>query len=199
MSDVSEPGPPRPDVPQQQPYPEWVQWSWKNVHRAGGVAVLPHKDFNRPWVVAKDETARAFADAGVRLGARILDTLVLAAVAVPLIVAGVSLISDHSLVGGNLLIDLGVAWTLFFEPIMTTRYGGSAGKLAVGIRVVRQSDPMRPPNFGYSLLRWMLYLVLAITRIGGLLDVLWLLWDRPRRQCLHDKAGNTIVVTTWVG
>ena len=31
--------------------------------------------------------------------------------------------------------------------------------------------------------------------IYGLLDTLWLLWDR-RRQCLHDKAAHTVVVKT---
>jgi hypothetical protein len=112
VSDVSESGQPWPDGPQQPLCPEWVQWSWKNVRRAGGVAVPPNKDFNRPWAVAEDETAKVFADAGVRLGARILDTLMLAAVAVPLFVAGGSLISDHLSAGGNLLIDLGVAWVL---------------------------------------------------------------------------------------
>lgn len=199
MSDVSEPGLTRPDMPQQPLYPEWVRWSWRNVHRAGGVAVLPHKDFNRPWVVADDETARVFASAGERLGARILDTLITAAVAVPLFVGGWALISDRSPADGNPLIVLGVAWVVLFEPIMTTKYGGSAGKLLVGIRVVRVSDPMRPPNFGYSLLRSTFYLLMEVIRIIGIFDVLSLLWDRPRRQCLHDKAANTIVVTTWIG
>ena len=30
--------------------------------------------------------------------------------------------------------------------------------------------------------------------VVGVLDALWLLWDRPRRQCLHDKAAKTFVV-----
>ena len=28
------------------------------------------------------------------------------------------------------------------------------------------------------------------------LDGLWQLWDKPLRQCLHDKAADTVVVKT---
>jgi hypothetical protein len=28
----------------------------------------------------------------------------------------------------------------------------------------------------------------------GLLDPLWCLWDKPYRQCLHDKPAKTVVV-----
>ncbi|MFK4273751.1 RDD family protein, partial [Streptomyces milbemycinicus] len=28
-----------------------------------------------------------------------------------------------------------------------------------------------------------------------LINVLWCTWDRPYRQCLHDKAAKTVVVS----
>jgi uncharacterized RDD family membrane protein YckC len=30
----------------------------------------------------------------------------------------------------------------------------------------------------------------------GLLDPLWCLWDKPYRQCLHDKPPKTVVIKT---
>lgn len=43
--------------------------------------------------------------------------------------------------------------------------------------------------------RWVSALGCAIfASCGGILDPLWLLWDRPYRQCLHDKWPRTIVV-----
>jgi RDD family len=34
----------------------------------------------------------------------------------------------------------------------------------------------------------------GIGGIFGLLDSLWLLWDKPHRQCLHDKVADTVVI-----
>ena len=35
-----------------------------------------------------------------------------------------------------------------------------------------------------------------IGSLFGLLNSLWLLWDKPNRQCLHDKVAGTVVVKT---
>ena len=83
---------------------------------------------------------------------------------------------------------LAYALTLAYEGLLTAR-GGTLGKRWLGIRVVRLSDG-RPPSTGASLGRAALAMVLS----GTYVDQLWLLWDRPWRQCLHDKPVSTVVV-----
>jgi uncharacterized RDD family membrane protein YckC len=53
----------------------------------------------------------------------------------------------------------------------------------------------QPPGHGQSAIRWVVEFVLGITVIGGILDILWPLWD-TRNQTLHDKAAGTVVVFT---
>jgi uncharacterized RDD family membrane protein YckC len=52
-----------------------------------------------------------------------------------------------------------------------------------------------PVGYDRALPRAGVQLVLNYTGIGGLLDVLWPLWDR-QNQTLHDKAGGTVVLRT---
>jgi uncharacterized RDD family membrane protein YckC len=77
-------------------------------------------------------------------------------------------------------------------------FGGTLGKLAVGIRVRSWDEPGRP-SWGQALARWLTREVIgAVTFAGigtvyGFMDAMWLLFD-PRRQCLHDKLPATVVV-----
>ena len=48
------------------------------------------------------------------------------------------------------------------------------------------------PSFGAALRRWLVYSVLGVLVIG-VLNVLWCLFDRPWRQCWHDKAARTFI------
>ena len=45
--------------------------------------------------------------------------------------------------------------------------------------------------------RTLVEVVLALTVIGGILDILWPLWDQ-QNQTLHDKAAGTVVLRTDV-
>ncbi len=161
-------------------------------HRLGDVLYWPPSVDPRQLVVAPGEVAMVFAGPGRRLVARILDTLAL--------VAGIALlIGFRAVLGwpGWSLAPVTVAafaWLLLYEPVLTTLYGGGLGKLALGIRVVRIAAPLRNLAFGWSLLRWVCAFLIRYVPVLGLLDAFWLLWDRPLRQCLHDKPLDTIVV-----
>jgi uncharacterized RDD family membrane protein YckC len=67
----------------------------------------------------------------------------------------------------------------------TARWGRSVGKLLLGIRVVDEHSGL-PPDLWHAFLRWW---------IPGLLPPLlvWATWDK-RRQGIHDKAAETLVV-----
>lgn len=215
---MSQPDPTLSGIAHQAPSPEWAQWSMTNAHRAGGVVVLPNIHISPAAVAYPGETVRVFAGRLDRFGARALDQIFAYVVAFTLnFVATPIAYGGEPLFAFTIYFGLAIPYVLFFEPLMTTLYGGSLGKLIVGLQVVRTSNPIQRPNFGIIMWRWIFYLApgfpmvavqFATQSIGvgaslvislsmlvlTLLDVLWLTWDKPRRQCLHDKVAGTIVV-----
>ncbi|WP_163513876.1 RDD family protein [Fodinicola acaciae] len=97
----------------------------------------------------------------------------------------------------NLIITL-IALGLWFayEVPAVWNSGQTLGKRIMGIRV--QFLLGQQMTFRISMVRWWVQaLTLICSIVGpiiGLVDALWCLGDRPRRQCLHDKAVATIVV-----
>ncbi len=90
-----------------------------------------------------------------------------------------------------------VAVSFAYEVPQLARWGQTLGKRACRIRVVRRDGAERL-GLPTAVIRWLVSgLAPNMPFIGlplGLLDGLWLLWDRPWRQCLHDKAASTIVI-----
>lgn len=93
--------------------------------------------------------------------------------------------------------------TYLYEVVYMHRTGQTIGKRVMKIRVVRVEDG-GPVTTGHARRRWLaqdgVALLALIPFVGSLvglynwLDSLWLLWDKPHRQCLHDKYGKTAVV-----
>jgi uncharacterized RDD family membrane protein YckC len=96
-----------------------------------------------------------------------------------------------------LVIQL-VAMALWFayEVLATANTGQTFGKKVAGVRVVTADG--RPLGFRRSILRWLpvgVPVTIGLLAVPILLiDALWCTWDKPRRQCLHDKAAATLVV-----
>ncbi|MER6218546.1 RDD family protein [Streptomyces sp. NPDC001674] len=154
---------------------------------------------------------RAARPAGlVRRGlARLLDSLVLAGVAVaaalplvPGVTAHVQAKVDAARASGRtttvwlldattagrlgLVLAVVLLFGVVYEALPTARWGRTPGKKLCGVRVLATAT-QRPPGFGAALLRWFSYALL------GLPGSLWCLVDRPRRQAWHDKAARTYV------
>ena len=101
-----------------------------------------------------------------------------------------------------LLITL--ALSLVYETFFLMRSGATPGKMALGTRV-RRVDRPGPLSFVEALRRQVITLggnAFSLVPVLGLLasvlvvvDEVWLLWD-PRRQCLHDKVADTVVIRT---
>ncbi|MEV6791774.1 RDD family protein [Streptomyces sp. NPDC051320] len=176
-----------------------------------------------PWKpVVEDpflQAARAQASArpaslGKRLVARLIDAVLLGAVvgavAVPFLTKAADHISskiDEAKLSGTTvtvwLLDgttagcLGVVIGAFlvlgllYEALPTAKWGRTLGKKLCGIQV-RGMETYEPPAFGAALTRWLVYGVLSLLVIG-VVNVLWCLFDRPWRQCWHDKAARTFV------
>ncbi|WP_020668227.1 RDD family protein [Amycolatopsis nigrescens] len=147
---------------------------------------------------------RVLASPGRRLGARLLDSLFLILGMAVLMGIGVGITfavngtqNDLEAAGIIVLVVFGVLTFIamvLYEPICIWKWGGTPAKLILGIRVVRTSDGQQWPTFGMSLWRYVFQFLMNLVSCVGLLDILWLLWDRPLYQCLHDKVANTVVV-----
>ncbi|MFG2196285.1 RDD family protein [Streptomyces sp. NPDC048639] len=86
---------------------------------------------------------------------------------------------------------------LIYEGLMLTRFGQTVGKKLMNIRVAMLEDGSVPRG-APGWIRACVYTVPEIVPCCGfifwLVNVLWCTWDRPYRQCLHDKAAKTVVV-----
>jgi uncharacterized RDD family membrane protein YckC len=146
------------------------------------------------------------ADWGPRVGATLLDWLVVLVALVPLVAPGIVLVAVND--GGALgivLLVLGVlayvAVSILYAPFFMQRSGArngqTLGKQWVGIRVVR--DTGESIGWGWGLLREFVVKNLLFAGVGGsfiiptLLDWLWPLWDDQNRA-LHDMIVSTHVV-----
>ncbi|MEB8338669.1 RDD family protein [Streptomyces endophyticus] len=84
---------------------------------------------------------------------------------------------------------------LLYEVLMIGLVGGTLGKLAVGIRVLKLETGAKP-GVGAGFLRWVIPMVGGLfCGIGALLVYLSPFWDgNKRNQGWHDKVAGTVVV-----
>ncbi len=92
------------------------------------------------------------------------------------------------------LVGMGL-WFAYEVPA-TANSGQTLGKRLLGIKVARIDDGTF--TFFQSIRRWMIVglpsIIGAYAVPVAILDALWCTWDRPARQCLHDKFAQTVVV-----
>lgn len=139
---------------------------------------------------------------GRRLTARIIDYVLLAIVGVPLSVLAYAG-SGHDRTARTAVAEVALALVGFvYEGLMLTlSRGQTVGKKVMRVRVAVLANGAVPSgNTGWirSAVFWLpgVLSFLCIPALFWLLNVLWCTWDRPYRQCLHDKAAKTVVVRT---
>ena len=99
---------------------------------------------------------------------------------------------------GQLLLVLLLFYLLAFgyDWLQHALWGQTIGKRALGTRVVREQSYTKislGAAGGRAAIYALLPLVPLVGWIFGIVNELWLTWD-PRRQCVHDKGANTVVV-----
>lgn len=155
---------------------------------------LPHGPVPwRPLAVLPE----AAAPRGRRVLAKLVDLLVIAV----LVAAGTvpMMLLDRvahppvwaTVVAVGLYVVVLLAALLLYDPLCEVR-GGTVGKRLLGLRVVslETGRPLRPAT---AVARHLLGGSLSFATLVPV-TYLWFLWDRPYRQCLHDKLMRTVVV-----
>jgi len=148
-------------------------------------------------VVVKTQ-AIVLAQPSARLGAAIVDSLIFTAlVYLPLILGTVIAgAGDNTAAPGFVFLGLGLAFVGFVVfSWLTLRQmsatGQSLAKKYFNIKVVL-SDGSRAPLSTLIIRRNLLTWILSFIPGYAIIEVLFIF--RERRQCLHDRMANTIVV-----
>ncbi|MER6676863.1 RDD family protein [Streptomyces sp. NPDC000983] len=197
--------------------PSWAQ----QVHRLAGASGEDQPV--APWkppvddvfqAAARRQAAARPASLGKRFAARLLDTVVLlgvtGAAAVPLGTRAIDHVDAKIdtakasgetvtvwLLDGTTSVYLGIVLAVLlvfgalYEALPTAKWGRTLGKRLFGLEV-RDIEAHEPPTFGGALRRWLVYSVPGLL-VVGVVGVLWCLFDKPWRQCWHDKAAHTFV------
>jgi uncharacterized RDD family membrane protein YckC len=89
-----------------------------------------------------------------------------------------------------------------YEAFTTSNYGGTLGKMALGLRVIQPDGSNL--NLQQALIRHLIYagggIIAAIIPFTGVLNGLWVLVDNisvafdPQKRALHDRIAKTFVV-----
>ena len=149
----------------------------------------------------------ALASWGSRVGATLLDALVLTVVVLVLIAPGtvLTIASNGGALGITLIVlgflasfVIGLLYAAYFMQRDGHRNGQTLGKQWVNIRVVRMDGEQF--SWGAGLLRELAIKQLLFGFVGGfflsiptILDYLWPLWDDENRA-LHDMLASSRVV-----
>ncbi len=173
----------------------------------------PPPPYGSPAQPPSGGAAPVYADMGRRLGARLIDGIL---VGIVLVVLGGILFGGAAtqvtvdqqtgqvtegtgaLIAAYLsYIFLALVLTLAYEVVLIALRGATVGKQLLGIKVVREADG-QIPGWAPSALRWLIpQLGGLVCGIGQLVVYLSPLWDATKRnQGWHDKVAKTLVVRT---
>jgi len=156
-----------------------------------------------------------FASWGKRVGAALIDGLLGALVFIPALIGLIMLLSKietttdpvtnvttSEMTGGTggalALMAIGtllaLAFAIWNRIIKQGKSGYTIGKGIMGIKLVK-AETGQPIGAGMAFLRYVVTQAISsfTCGVGGLVDVLWPLWD-DKKQAIHDKVGATNVV-----
>jgi uncharacterized RDD family membrane protein YckC len=93
----------------------------------------------------------------------------------------------------GVLVLLALVLAYLYDVEMMFRTGQTVGKRIMHLQVV-PVDPALPLTRGLAAKRFLVTQGCGLVPGLAYLDGLWQLWDKPYRQCLHDKFPSTVVI-----
>jgi uncharacterized RDD family membrane protein YckC len=148
-----------------------------------------------------------FGSVGVRIGAAVLDIIIAIGVAlvvtIPLVSADVVDSAGDGTAGAGINIASILA-TLAFIAIqvwLIAQFGGTPGKLIVGLRITEADGSTTPPSLRHAAMRVIPVAIITNVPVLGFLAgivilVLCIVWvnSDPERRSVYDRIGDTRVV-----
>ena len=135
---------------------------------------------------------------GRRVGAYLLDTLVLVVPLIVIIIIALAAGNPEDEDDGSWAV-IGIAYLLtlvlpfVYYTVMHGRASGQTfGKKWLGV-AVKEDSAGESIGYGRAFGRYAIIFVFALFILPILLDYLWPLWDR-KNQALHDKVVGSVVV-----
>ncbi|MGK5529428.1 RDD family protein [Streptomyces sp. URMC 129] len=139
------------------------------------------------------------ASLGRRLLARIIDALI---VGIPVTLLLWPATGDYKFNDGDgsSYLQQTIVLLVYFvyEGLMLSARGQTVGKILMRVRVAMLANgavPRGAPGWTRAGVYALPQLVPCFGFLFWLVNVLFCTWDRPYRQCLHDKAAKTVVVS----
>ncbi len=129
-----------------------------------------------------------------RILARLVDYLIVQVIAFVVVLPFTGFGSRDGWTGG---VWLFYGLYLIYEGVMLSRDGQTLGKKLMKVRVAMLADGSSPVGSG-AWTRAAVFTLPAVLCCGlwWVVDGLFGVFDKPYRQCLHDKAAKTVVVVT---
>lgn len=129
-----------------------------------------------------------------RIVARVIDYVIVQVIAFVLILPFTGFGNRDGWTGGVWLFYL---LYLVYEGVMLSRDGQTLGKKVMNVRVAMLIDGSSPSTSA-AWTRAAVYTLPAVLCCGlwWIVDGLFGVFDKPYRQCVHDKAAKTVVVST---
>lgn len=137
------------------------------------------------------------ASLGRRLLARIIDALI---IGVPVSVVLWLAMGDYDMRDTGYSTGQPLLYALVYvvyEGLMLTNSGQTVGKRLTQVRVAMLENgavPRGQPGWFRAGTYALPLMVPCCGSLFWLVNVLMCTWDKPYRQCLHDKAAKTVVV-----
>lgn len=152
-----------------------------------------------PDFAARAAEGGQLASIGQRIGARLLDGLIIGLPLTVLVFVASDFSDDRETISTPLWVQLvAAAVSALYEIVLIRNRGQTVGKQVLGIKVVRVTDGTFP-DWTAAVVRYVLPVVPVLIPVPGvfLLSVVIYLVAvvHPLRQGWHDRAAGTIVVT----
>jgi len=142
---------------------------------------------------------RPLASPASRIGARLIDLLIVAIVSAPFVWSNASFEAGEILYDNAAVPWIAAAIGAVYEVMFTALRSATPGKMLLRIEIVRQADGKTPLGFGVAAMRWLpnvLGYVFVDSGIGSLVFIasLILLFADRMRRTVFDFVGQTYVV-----
>ena len=137
-----------------------------------------------------EEYALEYAGFWIRLGASVIDSLILLSILAAIYYPFFKFIAPGMPPVRCIMIFISLSWfiKIAYLVIFWVWRGQTPGKMLTGIKIIRTDSS--PITWRYAFLRYLGYITSTITLCIGFI---WIAFD-DRKQGLHDKIADTYVV-----